>query len=63
VQKEPHVMRDLQRACTLCASKRRCGRDLAANPSGPAWEAYCPNASTLHALITERSIQSKSKGS
>jgi hypothetical protein len=63
VQMQPYVLRDLQRVCTLCASKRKCGRDLAANLSGPAWEEYCPNASTLHALIAERSIQSKSKGS
>ena len=61
-QMEPYVLRDLQRVCTLCASKRRCERDFAAN-SGSAWEEYCPNASTLHALIAERSIASTSKGS
>ncbi len=48
-QMEPYVLRDLQRVCTLCASKRRCERDLAVN-SGTAWEEYCPNASTLHAF-------------
>jgi hypothetical protein len=63
VQTEPQVVRDLQRVCTLCASKRRCERDFAGKSSASAWEEYCPNASTLHALITERSIQSKSKGS
>jgi len=30
-QAEPNVLRDLQRACSLCASKRRCKRDLARN--------------------------------
>lgn len=63
VQAEPYVLRDLQRGCTLCASKRKCGRDLAGKSSDSAWEEYCPNASTLHALIAERSIQSKAKGS
>jgi hypothetical protein len=62
VQTEPYVLRDLQRVCALCANQRRCERDFAAN-SGSAWEEYCPNASTLHALIAERSIASKSKGS
>jgi hypothetical protein len=53
-QIEPAVVRDLQRVCTLCASKRKCGHDLARHPSDPAWREYCPNAETLDARIAER---------
>jgi hypothetical protein len=50
---EPAVIRDLQRVCSLCASKRRCGRDLAGRPADPVWRDYCPNSMTLTALIGE----------
>ena len=56
---DPQVMRDLQRVCTVCASKRRCEHELANNPSDPAWKKYCPNATTLAALIAERAAKSK----
>jgi hypothetical protein len=58
---EPQVMRDLQRVCTLCASKRRCSHDLATKPSDPAWQTYCPNTTTLKALIAERANAGKTK--
>ena len=44
------VMRDLQRLCSTCASKKRCRRDLARDPENPFWRQYCPNESTLVAL-------------
>jgi hypothetical protein len=47
---EPLVMRDLERVCTTCGSKRRCVRDWARHPDDQAWRAYCPNAMTLDAL-------------
>ena len=50
---EPQVMRDLQRVCSVCGSKRRCAHDLASKPSDSAWQKYCPNATTLSALATE----------
>jgi uncharacterized protein YjiS (DUF1127 family) len=58
-QAEPQVMRDLQRVCTVCGSKRRCEHELAKNPSDPAWQKYCPNATTLSALDTERAAKAK----
>jgi len=58
---EPQVMRDLQRVCTLCASKRKCSHDLAARPSDPAWQTYCPNATTLKSLVAERAIARKTQ--
>jgi uncharacterized protein YjiS (DUF1127 family) len=56
---DPQVMRDLQRVCTVCASKRRCEHELANNPSDPTWKKYCPNATTLAALVAERAAKSK----
>jgi hypothetical protein len=47
------VMRDLQRTCALCLSKRRCTHDLARHPADPVWEEYCPNAMTFSALRAE----------
>lgn len=47
---EPLVMRDLERVCTQCGSKRRCVRDFVRYPDDTAWRDYCPNATTLDAL-------------
>jgi len=46
----PQTFHELQRACALCESKRRCARDLARDSAIPAWKDYCPNAATLMAL-------------
>jgi hypothetical protein len=56
-QADPQVMRDLQRVCTVCGSKRRCEHELAKNPSDPTWQKYCPNATTLSALTAERAAK------
>jgi hypothetical protein len=58
-QAHPQVMRDLQRVCTVCGSKRRCEHGLAKNPSDPTWQKYCPNATTLSALAAERTARAK----
>jgi len=62
VRVEPQVVRDLERVCTLCASKRRCGRDFARERSPSSWQAYCPNTMTLRALVAERPGGAKMKG-
>jgi uncharacterized protein YjiS (DUF1127 family) len=62
-QLEPDVMRDLQRVCTVCGSKRRCEHELAKYPSDPAWQRYCPNATTLSALVAERAVKAKANQS
>ena len=54
---EPQVIRDLQRTCSFCMSKRKCSHDLATKPSDPAWQSYCPNTTTLKALIAERATR------
>jgi hypothetical protein len=51
--KAPAELRDMERLCTLCSSKGRCRRDLAADASDPAWRQYCPNEQTLAALAQE----------
>jgi hypothetical protein len=56
---DPQVMRDLQRVCTVCGSKRRCEHELANNPSDPAWQKYCPNTTTLLALAAERAAKAR----
>jgi hypothetical protein len=58
-QTHPQVMRDLQRVCTVCGSKRRCEHELVRTPSAPAWQKYCPNATTLSALVAERAAKAK----
>jgi hypothetical protein len=56
---DPQVMRDLQRVCTVCGSKRRCEHDLVNNPSDLVWQKYCPNATTLLALAAERAAKTR----
>lgn len=50
---EPSTMRDMQRLCSSCASKKRCQLDLMLVPNDPAWRQYCPNAGTLDAVQSE----------
>ncbi|MPZ59193.1 MAG: hypothetical protein GEU91_22445 [Rhizobiales bacterium] len=59
---QPSVSKDLERLCSLCASKRRCESDLATNPEGQAWQQYCPNHTTLTILRDERAKFSKDNG-
>jgi uncharacterized protein YjiS (DUF1127 family) len=47
---EPLVLRDMERVCAMCASKRQCDRDLAAGTSVEHYEGYCQNAPTIHGL-------------
>jgi hypothetical protein len=61
-QVEPQVVRDLERVCTLCTSRRRCGRDFAKERSPSSWQAYCPNTMTLKALIAEHSAGARTTG-
>jgi hypothetical protein len=49
-RKAPSELRDMERLCTMCESKGRCARDLAADPDDPVWRKYCPNEQSLMAL-------------
>ena len=54
---ERAALRDLQRTCSICQSKRICGRDLVRGEHDAGWQAYCPNASTLDALRMEAELR------
>lgn len=47
---EPHVLRDMERVCSLCNHKRQCDRDLAAGTAAKHYEEYCGNADTIDGL-------------
>jgi hypothetical protein len=49
-EKEPLVLRDLQRVCTMCDQKVVCNRDIAAGTVSTNYEHYCANADTIEAL-------------
>jgi hypothetical protein len=53
VKSEPSTMRDMQRLCSSCVSKKRCQLDLMLVPDDPHWRQYCPNAGTLDAMRSE----------
>jgi hypothetical protein len=55
---EMDVMRDLQRVCSTCGSKRQCRIDLARDPENPVWRRYCPNEGTLVELQSNAAIES-----
>jgi len=48
--REPQVMRDLQRVCSICNNKRACAHDLDRRPGSAVWQDYCPNANTFDAV-------------
>lgn len=52
-KREPGTMRDMQRLCSSCISKKRCQRDLLLRYDDPMWRHYCPNADTLDNLQSE----------
>jgi hypothetical protein len=47
------VARDMEVVCSECRSSSRCARDLDAGKAHLEYEAYCPNAETLSALLQE----------
>jgi len=49
---QPAALRDLQRVCSLCDSKRRCRSELAARDAARTYEGFCPNALTLKTLVS-----------
>ena len=51
---EPLVLRDMERVCSMCISKRQCDRDLAAGTAAAHYEEYCANAPTIDGLGQQR---------
>jgi hypothetical protein len=54
--KEPLVLRDLQRVCTMCEQKTVCNHDIVAGTVSTNYEHYCANADTLRALQCDPSF-------
>jgi hypothetical protein len=50
---DPSTMRDLQRLCSICSTKKRCQRDLRYNRADPVWQQYCLNSGTIAVLQDE----------
>ena len=50
---DPVLMRDLQRCCSKCNSKRLCAHELEDKPKDASWPAYCPNEDTIAALAND----------
>lgn len=48
---DPAVLRDMELHCSLCTEKARCARELAAGTAADNAEDFCPNATTIRALI------------
>lgn len=51
---DPEVLRDMQRCCSECDSKRECVDELEQTVIPSQWPSYCPNAATLEALTMSR---------
>ncbi len=41
----------IKRRCRDCGSRKACELDLKRDPNDPVWETYCPNTTTLLALV------------
>jgi hypothetical protein len=48
------LYRDLERTCARCLSSGRCARDLAKGDVQAGMDDYCPNASTMDAVLIGR---------
>jgi hypothetical protein len=56
------TLRDMQRLCAACESRRQCADDLGdefADPGWQNWRNYCPNATTLSILTALRGCGSR----
>jgi len=51
---DPYVMRDLQRLCTTCGTKKRCEHELARGTAGQNFREFCPNAFTLDVILDQK---------
>jgi hypothetical protein len=56
---DPTLSRDMQSLCSICASKRRCNRELRAGTAAENFGEFCPNASNLAELSGSKSPQGR----
>ena len=59
INKDPLVMRDLQRLCTNCQDQKRCRYELEKGTAAEHFHDFCPNAFTLDALFEQNSADSR----
>lgn len=52
--KDPLVMRDLQRLCSTCQDKGRCSHELADGTAAAHFHEFCPNSFTIDALLADK---------
>lgn len=45
------VFDKIKRNCPRCSDRDPCALDLESDPNTVMWEAYCPNADVLNALV------------
>lgn len=50
-QRDPAVMRDLQRLCATCGHKQQCAHELDVGTAAKNFNEFCPNAYTLDTLL------------
>lgn len=60
INKDPLVMRDLQRLCTNCPDQKRCQQELDKDTAAEHFHEFCPNAFTLDALFEQNPQVTKS---
>jgi hypothetical protein len=48
------LVRYLERTCACCGDKAACKKDLATQPDDPGWKQYCPNATSLEAILRSK---------
>jgi hypothetical protein len=53
-RKHSGVMRDLEVTCAGCGEQAHCHRDLDSGAAAEFYDAYCPNAVTMEALLQEK---------
>jgi hypothetical protein len=49
-EKEPMLLNDLRRGCSICEHKRECDDDIAAGTLVPGYQRYCVNVDALNAI-------------
>jgi len=57
--REPTMLREMEKDCSLCASKRRCRHDFARGAGPCSWHAYCPNDQVLSALAASGGVHAR----
>jgi hypothetical protein len=63
---ESALLRDMQKVCTMCESRRTCLRDLKRDPDdlhNQDWRDYCPNVATLDMLAALKACAASEKKS